>query len=96
MWSSIKNLFGGSSSSDEEKCKDPQKCLEMLQLVVDNEADPEKAAQFLKKIEGCKMCTDCYEQDNCIKDILSSKVERKSVPQDVIDCIKLKLNEEKN
>lgn len=94
MWSSIKNLFGKSPNG--AKCKDTQKCIEMLQMVVDNEADPQKAAQFLKKIKDCKMCTDCYEQDNCLKDILSSKVERKAVPQDVIDCIKMKLKEEGN
>ena len=71
-----------------------QKCLEMLQLVVDKETDPEKAAYMLKKIKSCKMCTDCYEQNNCLKDILHNKIERKSVPQDVIDCIKMKLKEE--
>ncbi|EAY27158.1 hypothetical protein M23134_08432 [Microscilla marina ATCC 23134] len=62
--------------------------------MVDNETDPEKAAQILEQIKDCKMCTDCYEQNSCLKDLLHNKIERKAVPQDLIDCIKSKLKEE--
>lgn len=96
MWSSIKKLFpsGDGNAPDGAKCKDTQKCLDMLQLVVDNEADPKKAAKILKQIEGCQMCTDCYEQNSCLKEALSNKIERKEVPKDLIDCIKAKLKDE--
>lgn len=96
MWSSIKKLLtlGGGKPDCATKCADPQMCLEKLQMVVDNEADPEKAAEILKQIEDCKMCKDCYEQNSCLKEMLHNKVERKGVPQDLIDCIKSKLKEE--
>lgn len=91
----LKNTFKRKDSAVVEKCRceESEKCMEILQLLIDGEADNEQEAYFLKHIETCMPCYQYYNLEKAIKEILKTKIERKPVPQDLVNTIKLKIKE---
>lgn len=76
------NLFGQISC---------QRCLELLQLITDGEASLEEERQFRKHIDECLPCFETYNLEQSIKQMLRSKLEKKQVPEDLIQSIKEKI-----
>lgn len=89
----LKNTFKRTASTAEGGCKEPDKCMEMLQLLLDGEANSEQEQYFHHHIEKCMPCYQCYNVEKAIKEILQTKVERRPVPQDLVNTIKLKIKE---
>ena len=73
------------------ECPDQANCFKTLQLVLDNEADDAQKAQFELQIKNCMPCYKRYHLDAAIKEVLQTKIEMKSVPDDLVDSIKLKI-----
>lgn len=72
-------------------CPDQANCFKILQLMLDNEADEAQKAQFEWQIKNCMPCYKMYRLDAVIKEVLQTKIEVKSVPDDLVDTIKLKI-----
>ena len=88
----LKSTFKRKESSASE-CKESAKCMEILQLLLDGEADSEQEQYFHSHIEKCMPCYQYYNVEKAIKEILQTKIERKPVPQDLVNNIKLKIKE---
>ena len=74
-----------------KECPDCEKCLQVLQIVIDGECTPEEKAFVEEHIRNCAYCSDCYEVDKSIKEAIHSKITKKCVPSDLVDLIKLKI-----
>lgn len=65
-----------------------QECLELLQLITDGEATPEEEKQFHHHIDECLPCYESFNLEQSIKEVLQTKLEKKQVPDDLIQSIK--------
>ena len=86
------NLFGWIKSHlfGQISC---QECLELLELITDGEASPEEEKQFHKHIDECLPCFETYNLEESIKEMLRTKLEKKQVPEDLIQSIKQKIRD---
>lgn len=73
---------------------DQEKCVEMLQLIVDEQASQEQIAFFKEHVAICKSCLDNYTLDNAIKKALQTKLESKCCPDEVVNRIKAAISSE--
>ncbi|MDH3710517.1 MAG: zf-HC2 domain-containing protein [Cyclobacteriaceae bacterium] len=70
---------------------DCEKCLELLELIMDGEASPEEEKLFHKHIDACLPCYETYNLEASIKKLLQTKLKRKQVPDDLIQKIRSKI-----
>jgi len=84
------NLFNWLKQSvlGRSSCK---RCLELLELITDEEASPEEVKHFHNHINECLPCYESYNLEKSIKEMLQTKLEKKQVPDDLIQSIKLKI-----
>ena len=85
----VKGVFQTKS----EDFSDCDRCLEVLQLILDGEADQEQQLYFSQHIKNCVPCLDHYHLDQEIKNLIKQKIEKKSVPSDLIESIRNKILE---
>jgi anti-sigma factor (TIGR02949 family) len=88
----LKNTLGKKENSTE-MCQESKKCMEILELLLDGEADSEQEVFFRDHIERCMPCYQHYNLEKTIKELLKTKIEKKPVPNDLVDSIKLKIKE---
>ncbi len=89
----LRKTLKRTESADEQGCRDPEKCMEVLHLLLDGEASEEESKYFRQHIQRCMPCYECYNLEMAIKEIIQTKIERKPVPQDLVNTIKLKIKE---
>ncbi len=77
----------------QKDCKNRSECLRALQLILDGEATPEQLQYFNNHIDKCLPCIENYNLEVTIRQILCDKIEKKPVPTDLVNEIKLKINE---
>lgn len=88
----LKNTLRHKENSNE-MCQESKKCLEILELLLDGEAAPEQAEFFHAHIENCMPCYKHYNLEKKIREILQTKIERRPVPHDLVESIKIKIKE---
>ncbi|MDQ3393807.1 MAG: anti-sigma factor [Bacteroidota bacterium] len=76
-----------------KKCLDSEKCLKLLQLILDGEASEFETNYFHSHIEDCMSCYKHYDLEKTIRQVLKTKVEKRPVPVDLIQSIKLKIDQ---
>ena len=72
-------------------CSEEGQCLELLRVVMDEEATEEEIAYVKKHIEVCHKCYNNYDLEKAIRKLIHEKTEQVTVPQDLIDGIKEKI-----
>lgn len=85
-----KNLISRYMMTD---CPEKKKCLKILHLVLDDEATPEEEEYFTSHIDSCWSCFKDYKLEKAIKDLIKTKIKKKEVPEDLVQGIRVKLNE---
>lgn len=75
----------------KEKCENHQKCMEMIQAVLDGSASEEEIKHLKDNFDSCKPCFDGYHLEKSIKEAISGKVEKKCCPQATIVDIRAKI-----
>jgi len=75
------------------ECQNREKCMKLLQLIIDNEADINEQEAFEQKLKDCMDCYKSYHLEKAIKDTLRNKIEKKTVPVSLIQEIKNKIQE---
>ncbi|NJO03919.1 MAG: hypothetical protein HC880_21590 [Bacteroidia bacterium] len=78
--------------SQESNCPECDKCLQVLQIVLDGEGSPEEATYVDHHIQSCPNCLDCYETDKALRETVKEKLTRKEVPYELIAFIKAKVS----
>lgn len=73
-------------------CEHQAECMKMVQLIVDGQASDEQINQFKLNMSTCLPCEKGYELEKCIKETIQLRLERKSVPASLIDCIKQRIS----
>lgn len=74
-------------------CPEKQKCLEILHLILDEEADHEQAAYFKIHMEECWSCFQDYRMEKAIRDLVKTKLDKKPVPLSLMEDIKMMITE---
>ncbi|MBS1489461.1 MAG: hypothetical protein JSS93_02940 [Bacteroidetes bacterium] len=67
-------------------------CMEMLQLIIDNQVTEEQRLYFSQHMGHCLPCYKKYNVDMAIKELLQSKCCGGNCPDDIVAEIKLKIN----
>jgi anti-sigma factor (TIGR02949 family) len=80
------------SQYTQHDCRNRHECMRAIQMILDNEASYEQLEHFNQNIDKCLPCIENYNLEVTIRQILADKIERKTVPTDVIDAIKVKIN----
>lgn len=76
---------------ENHNCRQFKKCMDILHLMLDNEATREQE-QFVKDhIETCMVCFEQYEVEKQIRDLIRSKITNQPVPSDLIHQIRSKI-----
>jgi anti-sigma factor (TIGR02949 family) len=76
-----------------QDCKNRHECMRAIQMILDNEASYEQLEHFNQHIDKCLPCIENYNLEVTIRQILSDKIERKTVPTEVINAIKVKISD---
>jgi hypothetical protein len=73
-------------------CEHQADCMKMVQLIVDGQASDEQINAFKLNMDKCLPCEKGYELEKCIKETMQLRLEKKCIPANLIDCIKLKIS----
>ena len=68
-------------------------CMEMLQLVVDGQADDEQVAFWKAHLGMCQPCYEKYQVDSAIKEMVKAECCCSKIPQDVIEQLSSKIKQ---
>lgn len=82
-----------SEKNDCSDCTDFNKCMTVLELVLDNEASEEEHQFFKEHIEKCMPCFSKFTNEKDIRALIKLKIQKKVVPSDLIQSIKTKIQE---
>ena len=74
-------------------CPQQAKCFEILNLLLDNENTNEEEKYFYDHIDECWSCFKDYELEKAIRELVKTKLEKKSVPSGLIEDIKIQIRE---
>ncbi|MFA0962559.1 hypothetical protein AB9P05_12210 [Roseivirga sp. BDSF3-8] len=72
-------------------CTDQDLCKEMLYRVIDGQASSREEEIFGRKIENCMSCFKQYQYEKSMKDVIVSKIDKKSVPSSLAEDIIFKV-----
>ncbi|WP_323758259.1 hypothetical protein [Roseivirga sp.] len=69
---------------------DEKRFSEIIQLVLDNEADEESRAIFEEKIRTCVKSNGNYEREKCVQESIKQKLceHKQEIPEDLAKTIK--------
>ena len=72
-------------------CSDFDKCLNILNQMLDNEASKEQEDYFYSHIEGCIVCFSHYNVEKQIRQLLKTKLSKQNVPISLATEIRAKI-----
>ncbi len=75
----------------KQKCENQQKCMKMIQAVLDGSATAEEVEHFKQNMEACMPCIETYKLEKSMKEAMQMKVEKKCCPQSIIVDIRAKI-----
>lgn len=73
---------------------DENRFKELVQLVLDNEADEESQSLFEEKIKSCVKSNFTYESEKCMREEIKTKLceHRSEIPTDLAQIIRKSVN----
>jgi anti-sigma factor (TIGR02949 family) len=75
------------------KCDDNEKCLKLLQLVLDGQASESDTKEFMAHLDKCMACYNEFNLNKSIKEAVIQKVNKPSMPTELVDQINSKIAE---
>lgn len=82
-----------SKNSSASPLKDS--CLEKLHSILDGAASSDEKKEFLERhLEVCLPCYKHYHLEMAIRDLLKEKCWKHEAPSELIESIKVKINQE--
>lgn len=72
-------------------CSDFDKCLRILNLILDDEVTKEEEEFFYSHIDGCIVCFSHYNLEKQMRELLRRKLQKKSVPSELAVEIRNKI-----
>lgn len=78
-------------SKNADQCIDKSLCAQMLYRIIDGQASDDEEVSFGHKIENCMDCFKKYQYEKGMRDVIVSKIDKKSVPSSLADDIIFKV-----
>jgi hypothetical protein len=75
-------------SEVKHNCENHERCMEMIQAVLDGSATKDEMNHFRNEMNTCLPCIEGHELQKSIKDALSVKLEKKCCPQSLVSKIR--------
>lgn len=75
-------------NSSNDDCRESIKCIEILHLLLDNEATPEEEQYLREHIDSCLPCLKNYELEAEIRNLLRTRINKPHTPADLLVSIK--------
>lgn len=72
-------------------CPEEERCLELVRLMLDEEASDEDSKYVTKHIDGCYKCYDNYDLENAIREAIKSKANNIKVSDELVAKIMSKV-----
>lgn len=72
-------------------CPEKDKCLEIMSLVIDGEADTNQRLYVQSHVKSCMPCSNEYEVEIAMRELLQQKCTSVA-PDGLVDSIKTKIN----
>jgi len=73
-------------------CPEEQKCLQLLEVILDNESTNEEKEKYFEHIDICWTCFENYNIETAIRELLKTKIENKQVPEGLISKIQAEID----
>ena len=86
------SVDAGNKEEVKTSCENHEKCMRMIQAILDGEATEEEKEHFRDNMDVCMPCINEYHLVKCIKESLCNRLERKTCPDSLVNTIKLKLD----
>lgn len=77
----------------DKPCADHDKCIHVINLVIDGEANKEEEAFFYSHIRDCLHCAQYYKLEQSIREIIRKKLEVKEAPEELINEVRQKIKD---
>lgn len=77
---------------ENRKCQNLEECIQMLNLLLDNEATPEEEAYMKAHVDSCAHCFKQLELEKEFRVMIRSRLQHKEVPDDLITLIRNKIS----
>lgn len=74
------------------RCPEEERCLELIRLMLDDQATEEDLIYVTKHIEDCYRCYDNYDLENAIREAVKNKIDKIKVSDELVSEISNKLN----
>ena len=68
----------------ERPCVDHERCINVINLIIDGEANEEEEAFFYSHIRDCFHCAQFYKLEQSIRKAIRDYLEIKEAPQELI------------
>ncbi len=65
-------------------CPEEEKCLEILEIILDEETTQQEKEEYFAHIERCWTCFQNHNLEKNIKELIKSKIDNKPIPKDLI------------
>ena len=72
-------------------CEEEQKCLKVLEVILDNESTPEEEEIYFEHIQKCWTCYQNYNLEKAIRQLIKTKIEKRKVPEGLVDKIRTEI-----
>jgi anti-sigma factor (TIGR02949 family) len=77
----------------ERPCPDHDKCVHVINLVIDGEANKDEEDFFYKHIRDCLHCAQYYKFEQSIREAIRKKMEVKEAPEELIVELRKKVKD---
>lgn len=77
----------------DSPCPDHEKCINVINLIIDGEANAEEEAFFHAHIQDCLHCEQFYKLEQSIREAIRKRLEIKEAPEDLIRMVREKVKE---
>ncbi|MFY0606354.1 MAG: anti-sigma factor [Cyclobacteriaceae bacterium] len=85
-------MQNNSPKTDQSGCKEFEKFLKILYLMLDNEANDSEEQYVVDHIDRCMSCLEQFEVEKQLRLLLKTKLAKKKVPVDLASEIKRKIH----
>jgi anti-sigma factor (TIGR02949 family) len=90
MGSLLSKWFG---KTEEKRCSERQKCLDILNVVLDGEATTAQKEYLESHIDLCLPCLNDYNLEKVIKELLQSNCTNAQVPPGLLEAVRSKISD---
>lgn len=77
----------------DRPCPDHEKCINVINLIIDGEANAEEEAFFYSHVRDCLHCAQFYKLEQSIREAIRKRLEIKEAPEELIRLVREKVKE---